>query len=86
MLVKTFTETLEMLKQAFGNESMGVKNISRPRKAHQVQLNVKVMLIAFFDYEGVVYHTFVPRGQTLNKEYYLEVLKSLGEAFRKKKV
>jgi transposase len=42
------------------------------------------MLIALFDYEGVVYHTFVPRGQTVNKEYYLEVLKSLQEAVRKK--
>jgi transposase len=44
------------------------------------------VLIAFFDYEGVVYHTFVPRGQTMNKKYYLEVLKSLREAVRKKRL
>jgi hypothetical protein len=42
------------------------------------------MLIAFFDYEGVVFHTFVPRGQTVNKEYSLEVLKCLREVVRKK--
>jgi hypothetical protein len=39
-----------------------------------------------FDCEGVVYHTFVPRGHTVNKEFYLEVLQSLREAGRKKKV
>jgi hypothetical protein len=43
------------------------------------------LLITFFDYEGAVYHTFVPRGQTVNKEYYLEALKRLREAVRKKK-
>jgi hypothetical protein len=41
--------------------------------------------IAFFDYEGVVYHTFVPRGQTVNKEYHLEVLKNLRWAVKKKR-
>jgi hypothetical protein len=51
----------------------------RSKKARQVLSNVKVMLIAFFDYEGFVYHTFVPRGQTVNKEYYLEVLERLRE-------
>jgi transposase len=44
------------------------KTSPRPKKARQVRSNVKVMLIAFFDYEGVVYHIFVPRGQTVNKE------------------
>jgi transposase len=43
-----------------------------------------MLIVFFFDYEGVVYHTFVPRGHTVNKEYYLEVLKSLREAASKK--
>jgi hypothetical protein len=43
------------------------------------------MLIAVFDYGGVVYHAFIPRGETVNKEYCLEVLKSLREAVRKKR-
>jgi hypothetical protein len=42
-------------------------------------------LIDFFDCEAVVYHTFVPRGQRVNKKYYLEVVKSLREAVRKKR-
>jgi len=31
------------------------------------------MLISFFGYEGVARHQFVPKGQRVNKEFYLEV-------------
>jgi hypothetical protein len=43
------------------------------------------MLIIFFGYEGVVHHEFVPKGLTVNKEFYLEVLKYLRESMRKKR-
>ena len=33
--------------------------------------------IIFFDFEGVVHYEFAPRGQTINKEYYVEVLRGL---------
>jgi len=46
---------------------------------------VKVLLIAFFDWQGVVYHEFTPNGQTINKEYYLDVLRRLREAIREKR-
>jgi hypothetical protein len=50
------------------HSSVGVRNISQTeKKAREVRSNVKVILIFFFDYEAVVYHTFVPRGQTVNK-------------------
>jgi hypothetical protein len=55
------------------------------KKARQVHSNVKVMLIIFFDYEVVVGHEFVPQGWTLNKEFYLEVLRRLRESIRKKR-
>ena len=42
------------------------------------------MLIVFFDYRGVVHHEFVPEGQTVNKEYYLAVLRRLREAITRK--
>jgi hypothetical protein len=32
---------------------------------------------SFFDYRGVVHHEFVPQGQTVNKEFYLEVVRRL---------
>ena len=47
----------------------------RPKNARQIRSHVKSMLIIFFDCEGVVNYEFAPRGQTINKEYYFEVLK-----------
>ena len=45
----------------------------------------KSMLIIFFDCEGVVHYEFATRGQTINKEYYVEVLKRLRDAVRRKR-
>jgi len=56
----------------------------RPKKA-QVRSNVKVLLTVFFDFNRVVHHEFLPRGQTVNKEYYLEVQRRLREATRRKR-
>jgi len=60
------------------------KTSPRPKKSHQVHSHVKVMLTVFFDSEGVVHFEFLPQGQTVNKEYYLEVMQRLLEAVRKK--
>ena len=49
----------------------------RPKKARQVRSNVKVMLTVFFDFDGIVHHEFLLRGQTVNKEYYLQVQRHL---------
>lgn len=57
----------------------------RPKKARQVRSNVKVLLTVFFDYNGIVYHEFLPQGQTVTKEYYLSVLRRLREAIRRKR-
>ena len=35
------------------------------------------MLICFLDSQGVVHKQFVPQGQTVNKQYYREVLERL---------
>ena len=42
--------------------------------------NVKTMLIAFFNIDGLVHHAYVPRGQTVNKEFYKRVLRRLRDA------
>jgi len=47
----------------------------RPKKARQVKSNVKTMLIAFFDIDGLVHHEYVPRGQKVNKKFYKTVLR-----------
>lgn len=41
--------------------------------------------IALDDYRGVVHNEFLPPGQTVNKEYYLSVMRRLREAIRKKR-
>jgi len=43
------------------------------------------MLIVFFDFNGIVHHKFLPQGQTINKEYYLQVQRRLREAIRQKR-
>jgi len=43
------------------------------------------MLTVFFDQEGVVHHEYAPQGCTINKEYYLEVIKRLRDAVRRKR-
>ena len=39
----------------------------------------------FFDFNSIVHYEFLPRGQTVNKEYYLQVQRRLREAIRKKR-
>jgi len=42
-------------------------------------------LIVFFYWKGIVHHEFVPRGETVNKEFYLKVMKRLREAVQRKR-
>jgi len=55
----------------------------RPKKARHVKSNVKTMLTAFFDIDGLVHHEYVPRGQVVNKEFYEMVLQRLRDAVRR---
>ena len=57
----------------------------RLKKARQVRSNVKVLLTVYFDYHDVVHQEFLLHGRTVNKEYYLEVMRRLREAIRKKR-
>ena len=49
----------------------------RPKKAHKQRSLVTVILIAFFDHQRMVHHEFVPQGQTVNQQFYKEVLTRL---------
>jgi hypothetical protein len=46
---------------------------------------VKVLLTLFFDYHGIVHHSYAPEGQIINKEYYPEVICRLLDAVRRKR-
>ena len=48
--------------------------------------NVKSLLIVLFDCNGVVQYELLPESQTINKEYYLEVMCRLREAIRQKRI
>jgi len=50
-----------------------------------VQSKIKVTLLVFFGPEGIVHHEYAPDGQTVNKEFYVEVLRRLRESFRRKR-
>ncbi|KAJ8704018.1 hypothetical protein PYW07_013312 [Mythimna separata] len=57
----------------------------KPKKTRQSRSKVKVMLTVFFDYRGVVHSEFLPEGLTVNKEYYLSVMRRLREQIRRKR-
>lgn len=61
------------------------KNEPKPQKSRQSRSKIKVLLTVFFDYRGVVHYEFLPDGQTVNKEYYLGVMRRLREAIRQKR-
>ena len=44
----------------------------------------KSHVTAFFYSEGIVHHEYAPDGQTITKEFYLEVLRHLRESVRRK--
>ncbi|GFU44955.1 mariner Mos1 transposase [Trichonephila clavipes] len=56
-----------------------------PKNARQVRSKIKVMLIVFFDADGIVHHEYAPKGQKVNKEFYLDVMRRLREAVRRKR-
>ncbi|KAG7171883.1 GVQW3-like 1 [Homarus americanus] len=99
-LGKTFKESFQMVQQAYGEDCLSrtqchvwyqrfkrgrTSTEDDPKSRSQSRSNVEVMLIVFFDWKGVVHHEFVPRGHTVNKKFYLEVLKCLTEAVRRKR-
>jgi hypothetical protein len=45
---------------------------------------MKTMLITFFDIKGIVHFEFIPQDQTVNHAYYMEIVKRLHEAVRRK--
>jgi len=51
-----------------------------PKEARMSRSKIRVMLVVFFDWKGIVHHEFVPHGQMVNKQLYQEVLAHLRDA------
>jgi hypothetical protein len=60
----------------------GPTNTMRLKKARKVKRKVKSMFIIFFDIQRIVHKEFVLAGQTVNSEYYCDVLWQLNENVR----
>ena len=58
----------------------------RPKKARQSKSTNKLLMISFFDSTGMIYMHWVPTGQTVNKEYYVDVLREFKKRFRQKRL
>jgi hypothetical protein len=57
----------------------------RPKKAQWVRSKVEMLLAVFFDCHGIVHHSYAPESRTINKEYYLEVIRNLHDAVQRKR-
>jgi predicted nucleic acid-binding Zn ribbon protein len=53
-------------------------------KTSMSKLEVKAMMIIFFDITGLIMIEWVPEGQTVNQKYCVEVLTKLRGRMRKK--
>jgi len=93
---KTATKTYQLLQQAYGEDGMGRTQVfdwfrrfkerrtsveNDPRSGRPSTSRTEEMI----DSEGIVHHEYAPDGQTINKEFYLEVLRRLRESFRRKR-
>ena len=57
----------------------------KSKKARQSKSIHKLLMIAFFDSTGMIYMHWVPIGQTVNKEYYIELLREFRKSFLEKR-
>ncbi len=58
------------------------RNQRRPQKPLKDRYGRKVMVVIFWDSQGVIFHQFVPCGQGISKEVYLQTMRDLREAIR----
>ena len=57
----------------------------RPKEARQSKSTHNLLMILFFDSTGMIYMHWLPTGQTVNKEYYVEFLREFRKRFRRKR-
>ena len=57
----------------------------RSKKARKSKFTHRLLMIPFYDSTGMIYMHWVPTGQTVNKEYYVEVLRDFRKRFRQKR-
>jgi hypothetical protein len=63
-----------------------LEKFAETEKGAAGQVESEIHVDGFFDIEGVVHHGFLCQGQTVNRLYYLEVLKRLRENVRRNRL
>jgi hypothetical protein len=69
-LGKNFTETCQLLHQAYGEDCM--KGSPWPKKSTDESVRDQGDVF-IFNWKGIVHHEFVPRGQMVNKQLYSSI-------------
>ena len=59
--------------------------VSQTKDGQTEQIHLQTLDDPFFDSTGMIYMHWVPTGQTVNKEYYVEVLREFRKRFRRKR-
>ena len=59
--------------------------LSQTQEGQTEQIQLQTFDDPFFDSTGIIYMHWVPTGQTVNKEYYVEVLRDFRKRFRRKR-
>ena len=59
--------------------------LSDPRGQDRANPPTNIWLSLFFDSTGMIYMHWVPTGQTVNNEYYVEVLRAFRKRFSRKR-
>ena len=88
-LGKTATETYGMLQTAYGPSCMNRSSVfqwhKRFKEGRESLRDDERCGKTFFDSMGIIYIHWVPTGITVNKEYYIEVLREFRKRFRRKR-
>jgi len=64
---------------------MEITQFSSCEKSTSIRSNIKMMMIVFFDLDGIVQAEFLPRKTTVNFEYYKGLLEHLRNDAHKKR-
>ncbi|GBN45923.1 hypothetical protein AVEN_120672-1 [Araneus ventricosus] len=78
-LEKSPSETLEMLKKAYGNDAIQKRLCMSGIRVFVKGAQTSKMTL------GLGAPEFIPEGQSVNKELYLEILKRLRDGIRRKR-
>jgi hypothetical protein len=77
--------TFSKVLKATTKFAMEAADVPTTQEISHVGIKMKTLLITFFDTNDIVHLEFIPQGKAVNRAYYMELLKRLREAVRRKR-